>query len=162
MEECEICGRPTDTLYVVELEGARVMVCESCSKGKALIGKIDLAHKGADRKEHYKLKSNKVEEEEVVDNYGTIIRKAREAMGLPLKVLAERINEKESTMLRVEEMKTLPSVTLTKKLEKELGIKLTSKETGEGAAVPMKKSGPITLGDAAFTKTKDHKKDEGE
>lgn len=137
------------------------MVCESCAKGKALIGKIDLAGKRAGRKEEYKVGKEKVEEEEVIDGYGQAIRKARERMGFPLKVLAERIAEKESTLLRVEEQKTLPSVALTKKLEKELGIKLTSKAGPVSAAVPMKKSGPITLGDAAFTKAKG-KKDEEE
>ncbi len=133
------------------------MVCDNCAAGKKIIGKIDLGGKGAGKKDSYSLKSNVVEEDEVVDNYGTLIRKGREKLGLPLKVLAERINEKESTMLRVEEQRTLPSVTLTKKLEKELGIKLTSKAAPVNSAMPTGKSGPITLGDAAFTKAKDRK-----
>ncbi len=154
MEECEICGKPTSILYTVALEGAHVMVCEKCSQGKAVIDKIDLGGKGADRKEQYKPSRELPQEEEIVDNYGTLIRKSREAMGLPLKVLAERIAEKESTMLRVEEQKTLPSTMLTKKIEKELGIKLTTRPEPRASGGSFGKTGPITLGDAAFKKAK--------
>jgi len=33
---------------------------------------------------------------ELIDNYGKVIREAREKMQLPLKVLAEMLNEKET------------------------------------------------------------------
>ena len=34
MTECEICGRNTDDLYEIKVEGALMLVCEKCSKGK--------------------------------------------------------------------------------------------------------------------------------
>lgn len=150
METCEICGRETDTLYVVEVEGAVMDVCSECAKGKKVIEKIG-AHVEEHRSEYSQPKSK--DGEEVVAHYGSIIRKARENVGLPLKVLAERINEKESTLLRVEEEKTLPNTTLTKKLEKELGIKLTE-QVKEEKRVQLRHDEPITLWDAAEKKEK--------
>lgn len=150
METCEICGRPTSTIYVVEIEGARMWVCADDAKGKRVIQSIDLRRTKTQEKTVAKQKG-KVEEE-LLENYGGEIRKAREKLGLPLRVLAERINEKESTLVRVEKQKTLPSVKLTKKLEKELGIKLTAKVQEEGGALVLRNESQISLWDAADRK----------
>lgn len=149
MEECEICGKPSETIYVIEIEGAQMSACISCAKGKKVLAKREESVMAEPKRAaHEKVEEG---EEELYDDYGTMIRKRREELSLPLKVLAERINEKESTMKRVEEQKTLPSQELMKRIEKELGIKLTHKVeqirshgTGTG--------GSITLGDAAFKK----------
>ncbi len=149
MEECEICGKPTNKIYVIEIEGAQMRVCESCAKGKKI---LQVEEEQVERHVPERKQSKASEgEEELYDNYGEMIRKRCEELGLPLKVLAEKISEKESTLKRVEEQKTLPSFELAKKIEKELGIKLTHKVepivshgTGKGPE--------ITLGDAAFKK----------
>jgi uncharacterized protein (TIGR00270 family) len=86
---------------------------------------------------------------ELVENYGEEIRKAREALSLPLKVLAERINEKESTLTRIEKQEMLPSEKTRQKLEKELGIKLLSKASDTKTFIASKKSEPVTLWDLA-------------
>ena len=91
-------------------------------------------------------------EEELVDDYGAVIREARARLGIPLNVLAEIISEKMSTLLRVENGKMQPNVKLTRRLEKELGIKLTEKPSGEGKPKQLGRSEPITLGDAAVKK----------
>ncbi|MGC9129333.1 MAG: multiprotein bridging factor aMBF1 [Candidatus Micrarchaeia archaeon] len=146
--ECEICGRETNIIYVVEVEGAVMNVCAECAKGKKVIEKIDLEKKESAKIEK---KPKKEERSEIVEHYGSIIRKAREKLGLPLNVLAERISEKESTLLRIEEEKTLPSDKIVKKLEKELGIKLTE-EVKEEPKVSIRRDEPITLWDAAEKK----------
>ena len=80
-------------------------------------------------------------------------------MGLPLDVLAERINEKWSFLERVEHEKTLPDDKLCRKLEKELGIKLMV-PVAVGAAVAAKSpSGGMTLGDILDIEMKKGKKD---
>lgn len=148
METCEVCGKATDELYLAKIEEATMWVCVSCSKGKQIIQSMNT------RKESPKqiaIKKGK-EEVEIVEDYGEQIRKAREELGLPTKVLAERISEKESEIVRVEKQKTLPSESLRKKLEKELGIKLTARREEEVGREAPSKSEPITLGDAAFTK----------
>ena len=69
------------------------------------------------------------ETEELVENFGEVIRNAREKQGLPIKVLAEMINEKESTLVRIEKQKSSPGEKTRHKLEKELRIKLLAKAT---------------------------------
>jgi len=146
--ECEICGKETNIIYVVEVEGAVMNVCVECSKGKKVIEKIDLSKQ---EKKVAKAVKEKEKESEVIEHYGEAIRKAREKLGLPLNVLAERINEKASTLLRIEEEKTLPTDKVIKKLEKELGIKLLE-EKKEEPTVHLKPDEPITLWDAAEKK----------
>ena len=156
MEECEICGKPAATIYIIEIEGAQMSVCNSCAKGKKVLQVQEERKKNEVEKKNSTVSEDSTEE--LYDNYGEMIRKKREELGLPLKVLAERINEKESTMKRVEEQKTLLPPELMKRIEKELGIKLTHKVervrshgTGKGSE--------ITIGEAAFKK-EEQKRDE--
>ena len=147
METCEICGKNAEKIYLARIEEANMWVCAACSKGKKIIQTIDSTKRpkkagiaAAD------------EEEDIADHFGDRIRKARETLGLPLAVLAERISEQESTLKRIEKEKGLPSDTLRKKLEKELGIKLTEKGGGDNRMQGLGRREPITLGDAAFKK----------
>ena len=159
METCEVCGKPTSTIYVTQIEGANMWVCASCAKGKKVVENINLGR--VETREQATRKQRGKEEEEVVEGYGEAIRKARESLTFSTKVLAERINEKESTLIRVEKEKTLPNVELTKKLEKELGIKLTAKSE-TASKVSIKRDEPITLWDVADRKEKAKNEEEGE
>lgn len=149
MNDCEICGRPTSKIYVVDIEGAQMNVCEACAKGKNATEIIDT---GRQQRQPVQRSRQETNEEEVVAEYGKRLREARDAMGLPLKVLAERIAEKESTLFRVENEKMLPSEALVKKLERELNVKLTEKKEREQKKHVPGKNEPITLGDAMITK----------
>ncbi|MGC8547607.1 MAG: multiprotein bridging factor aMBF1 [Candidatus Micrarchaeia archaeon] len=153
--ECEICGAETDTLYEIEIEGATMLVCSVCAKGKQLTGRIVHEGKAAEgeKSTYAPAKPSEPTEEELVDNYGAVIKSARESLGLPIKVLAEKISEKASTLLRVEEQKTLPSDKLVKKLEKELGIKLT-RPVPASSASSLSKPQPLSLWDVASKKEK--------
>jgi len=155
METCEICGKATDKIFFARIEEANMWVCTSCSRGKKIMKSVDLSEK----KKSVNFSKEK-EEEEIVEHFGERIRKARETLGLPLSVLAERISEKESTLDRIEKEKGLPTETLRKKIEKELGIKLSIKSMGSDYSGGYGKKEPLTLGDAAFTKLA--KKGEGE
>jgi putative transcription factor len=157
VSECEVCGKQ-DAGYIVLVEGARMRVCRECSS----LGKIitmpsvpQSARSQADVPYAFR------EELELVDDYGERIKKAREAKGLPLPVLAERIAEKESFLEHVEAEKMHPSESLCRKLEKELGIKLL--ETVASSSAPNRgggggKPGPVTLGDIIEIEKKEKKK----
>ncbi|MCL4373813.1 MAG: multiprotein bridging factor aMBF1 [Candidatus Marsarchaeota archaeon] len=134
MEECELCGRKIEHAYVIEVEGVELRVCSDCATGKHIISEPKEAkQQNQAQMRHAQKKSS--DDYELVDGYGSMIRNAREAMKLPLKVLAEMLNEKETLLLRIEEQKTQPSVELVKKLEKALSIKLHSAEqTNAGAS----------------------------
>ena len=139
--ECEICGAE-GAGYIVLVEGAKLTVCQDCSgAGKLLRAPQPVRDPSAPPAR------GKVEME-VVDGFGSIIAQARKKMGLPLEVLAERINEKHSFLERVEHEKTLPDEKLAHKLERELGIKLLQ-EVSSGTAVNVKdgQGNGMTLGD---------------
>ena len=93
---------------------------------------------------------NEEENEQVREGFGTAIRTRREEMKLPLKVLAEMLNEKESLLLRIEQEKTQPTTALRKKLERALGITLLSnEEQNTSTRAPKQGSREPTLGEFA-------------
>lgn len=138
--ECEICG-VDGAGYIIMVEGAKLHVCSECSGSGKLLKTPQPERATGDLPRHK-------QEMEIVDGFGGMIAAARKRMGLPLEVLAERINEKHSFLERVEHEKTLPDERLARKLEKELGIKLLQ-ETSTGAAVDVKdrQGAGMTLGD---------------
>ncbi|MCL4403528.1 MAG: multiprotein bridging factor aMBF1 [Candidatus Marsarchaeota archaeon] len=139
MEECEICGRRTASLYTIDVDGTEMRVCPVCAEGKRIIARP--APQKARGSPKFSMPRPKADDEKaIVQNYGTIIRRARERMELPLKVLAEMINEKESFLRRIEEEKTVPAGKTLKQLERALGIKLLV-EGGEGNDEPERVKG---------------------
>ncbi|MCL5427880.1 MAG: multiprotein bridging factor aMBF1 [Candidatus Marsarchaeota archaeon] len=151
MYDCEICGRKTDTLYIIDVEGAEMTACAKCSAGKNIVDTIT-QDAGQARKQGPLQAEDAPIAEELAEDFGDMIRMAREKMGLPLSVLAERINEKESTLNRVEHGRMLPPAQLIKKLEKQLGIKLTAVPEQLPKTNARPGSEPVTLGDAAGLK----------
>jgi putative transcription factor len=148
MNDCDICGRPTKTVYVVEIEGATMNLCSNCAKDKKPVRIIQKREESRSKLQG----TGKAEELDIVPDYGRRIKSAREVMGLSAKVLAEKINEKESTLARVERQEMLPPETLMKKLEKELGIRLTEVGVSGSGGARGTGNAPITLGDAAIMK----------
>ena len=149
MEECELCGRASKDIYVVDVENVELRACASCAKGKHVI-RIEGDQKPAQQKAKFsRPKPLKDEDMELVDDFAGAIRRAREGMKIPIKVLAEMLNEKEHLLLRIEENKTRPTIALTKKLEKALKIKLTQapiEETGQFKGGGKRAAEP-TIGD---------------
>jgi len=125
MPECPLCGRRSDRLVKVELEGALIETCDSCANmGARVEVKVHRhapgygsAGRGAD------IIAASAGTEFVAD-YGARISKAREGVGLTREELATRINEQESVLRRVERGELEPDKSLTRKLEVILGITL--------------------------------------
>lgn len=146
--DCEVCGE-RDAEYTAIIEGARMHVCGGCARA----GKI-IESPGKPSSNTFSAKRPQTEIELVAD-FGTVIKSARERIHIGREVLAERISEKESYLERIEAGKTMPSEELAKKLERELGIKLLE-EVGVGDSSPKNFSGnkKVTLGDLVFVKKK--------
>ncbi|MCS7143330.1 MAG: multiprotein-bridging factor 1 family protein [Aigarchaeota archaeon] len=66
----------------------------------------------------------RVERWDIVDEYGSRIREARERLGLTREELASRIQEKASYVKKIENGEAKPSVSLARKIERVLKIKL--------------------------------------
>jgi putative transcription factor len=114
MEECELCGRQTSDIYVVDVEGVELRACQRCAKGKKVLRtELESSKKAKPGKPwQQQAKPKREEDKELVENYGEAIRKARERMKLPIRVLAEMINEKEHLLARVENEETHPTIAL--------------------------------------------------
>jgi putative transcription factor len=151
--QCEVCGKGEGE-YIAEIEGARLHVCGRCSK----LGKI-LYSPPTTR--HAPQRQQKVEEElELVEGYGKRIRDARTKMGISLSVLAERINEKESFLERIEKEKTLPDERAARLLEKELGIKLLITFSAGAGETKKGERKELTLGDIIEVETAEENEEE--
>jgi Predicted transcription factor, homolog of eukaryotic MBF1 len=116
MEECELCGKKIDTIYVAEIEGVEFRICTACANGKKII-KIEKEGSALKKvkaiKSKIEMKKNISKDDmELVENYNTIIKNSREQMKIPVKVLAEMLNEKERLLLHIEEGKMKPTTKL--------------------------------------------------
>ncbi len=152
---CEICGRK-NVKAVVSVEGAKLVVCGGCARGKKVLYFLDEETEGP--QDIRKMPRGKLEEtEEIVEEYGKIIRGARQKMGLTVAVVAERINESESYLEHIEREELTPTFKVAKKLEKELGIKLVEKVQPSVSAAVEKKGEfrEPTLGDILESQKKE-------
>ena len=158
---CEICGkkilgRPTQ----ISIERSLLTVCQECSRfGVAVDHKTALkiertAAKPGPRKIVPTLRQPRkegFEESVLVDNFGEVIKKAREAANLTREEFAKKIGEKDSVIRRIEAGEMYPTTDLTKKIERLL--KLSLKASVDGS---VKGSAPtpntLTLGDVAILK----------
>jgi len=89
-----------------------------------------------------------------VQDYGQVIRKAREALQLSQEDLGRKIAEKTSVLQKLEGGRLVPPEALVQKLERTLKIKLEQAETDmpvDGKGAQPKE---LTLGDIAVMRKK--------
>jgi putative transcription factor len=145
--ECVLCGKETKELVKVEVEGAEIEICKNC----AAAGNFKIKE---ERKIYRPIKRKVVlpisEDFDFVQDYGEMIKKAREAKGFSRKELAKILGEKESMVKRIEEEKALPYEKLREKIEKILGIKLLQKY--EEIKKKSKEGKKLTIGDVVEIK----------
>ena len=152
---CDLCGRIVEGLTRTLIEGIELEVCSDCTKFGKVIASV---HRPSPKEQHMKfMEKNKALEAEdkvelLVENYAEIIKKKRESIGLSQKDFANKINEKESIVHKIETGNFEPELTLAKKLEKTLGIKLIEQHQEKHEAAKRKKDDGFTLGD--FIKNK--------
>lgn len=132
---CEVCGRKIiGTPVKAIIEGAKMIVCPDCSK----LSKVQWEIESIPSKPR-KIKATNVlipaistkrqvpqvaETLELIDKYGSLIRQAREKMGLTHEDLGRKISEKVSVLKKIENEKMTPTYQLAERLEHTLKIKL--------------------------------------
>ncbi|NPA76363.1 MAG: TIGR00270 family protein [Candidatus Diapherotrites archaeon] len=147
---CEICGREITRGFLVEIEGAKLIACSRCADRGTIIRRVY-----ADRPEQKKRKARQEEKEKkeyvLVENYGQIIREAREKEGISREDLAKKLHIREGYLHKIEEGELTPTDDVARKLEKILKIKLFRevKEDDGDLPLPEEDNAPtqITLGD---------------
>lgn len=158
MPACEMCGRETPAPRRATIEGTVMNVCGNCVKfGVEIAGpKTEVTGRSAVTQslERRAARGRQRDiyddmQEELVENYGEVIRSARVRKGFATtEELGKKIFEKKTVLDKVEAGLLHPPEELVKKLQRELGVKLMEKpETpvGTGGAKPA--GGPVTLGD---------------
>lgn len=147
---CDICGKG-QVRAQIQVEGAKLLACASCMKSGKILHRFQDEDEGgggvvAERAPSPELGGG----EEIADDWGKIIKAARDRAHLPLAVVAERINEKESYLDAIETGRLMPSLQVARKLEKELGVRLVERSGSSvapsAAAAPSRLSAP-TLAD---------------
>lgn len=145
-----MCGKVGDRLSKALIEEVELHVCLECSK----FGKVICPVKTEIPKAKARQVENKVENFElVIENFADVIKRKREAMGLTQKDFAAAIREKESTIHKLEIGTLEPSLSLAKKLEKALGVKLIEEHQEKRDIFKDKRLEGFTLGD--FIKLKE-------
>lgn len=156
---CEMCGKDVPVTREIILDGARLSVCPNCSKFGEMSGSSATSRPGApvsqsvidqrlERRER-RMQSKDIYAGtttiEIVDDYGGVIRRAREARGMDLKTFANQIQEKQGTLAKIEANNLVPDDRLAKKIEKALDVKLTE-AVQSGGTVGGNRGGGMTLG----------------
>jgi len=121
---CEICGNPIRTPpNRVEIDGAVLQVCQSCAKsGTPLMSTVPRVRSAKTR---HVVKGESIESELEVDpEYGSIVRQAREKMGITQRSYQFPINVKPSVISLVETKKMKPDLVLARTLMHYLKVEL--------------------------------------
>jgi putative transcription factor len=150
---CEICGRTIAKANRVKIEGTIMEVCNNCT---SLGQKLEAPRQWSPRQQNLKLS-----QETVVDNFASLVKQAREKRHWTMEEFALRCQEKEMFLHRVEQGTLKPDMTLARKLERVLGIRLitlpSNEETTEEEKQPVEDTDNptgLTLGDFIKVKKK--------
>lgn len=126
--ECDVCGK-REASFIIQVEGAKMAACRGC----AYHGKIMISLEEDAPVREFKAQAGRSVptalrmEEDLVEGYGKLVRKARESKGLKIEEFARSINEMSSYIDKIENESTKPPIETAKKLEKALGIKILEK-----------------------------------
>ncbi len=151
---CDLCGKIDERLFRALIEEVELNVCSDCSKFGKIVAHAKISAVKSASKKPVKKVEDKIEKIDViVENYAQIIKKKRESIGLSQKDFANKINEKESIIHKIETGTLRPSLSLAKKLEKLLELKLVE-EHAETFKTKKRKDEGFTLGD--FINIKDN------
>ena len=162
---CEVCGRKIlGPPFKTMIEGAKMLVCGECAK----LGSVSWEAKTEPRMKKVqrrlpqlavaprKQPSLTVEASlELIDDFGTKIRQAREKLSLSHEDLGKKISEKVSVLRKIEIGKMAPDNLLTEKLQHALKIKLmvpVSEPKVPAKAMATSRPSAPTLGDIAMMK----------
>ena len=163
---CEMCGKKSEWVKTVFIEGTELKVCKECSKfgdgptgassskkGSAIGAPVSRAvvNERLEARER-RMRTRDVYKdmdtsEDLIPDYASVIKDARRDRNLKQEELAAKINEKATLIAKIENGDMVPSDALIKKLEKELGIKLTEKISSVSSSSSNSGSRNLTLGD---------------
>jgi len=146
--ECTLCGKNVESIFLAEVEGSEIEVCEDCASFGTIIKEIKPNEPKSEVVFTGTRKGTDFEEpdQDLIPDYGDKIIRVRQKKGLERKEFAMKINEKESIVRRVEMEEMIPDDKLRKKIENFLDIELLQSYTKTKIRSKPKR-GELTLGD---------------
>jgi putative transcription factor len=176
---CEVCGgqifgKPRKVL----IEGAKMLVCQECAK----LGSIHFEPEVKSSTPSYvsvkrarttpmaatlsaRRRTATVSEDfDIKEGFGSLIRRARERLGLSQEDLGKKIGEKVSILKKIEVEKISPDQRLARKLEHVLKVELLVPRKDYEILEDFSSPHPsgVTLGEIAELKTKNRRRSENE
>lgn len=157
MATCEMCGA-SGTLRKTKVEGARLKLCEDCQEVGEVIDSPTAAGTGSQRSgsgtsassgTRSRSTSRREPDDELVEDFGSRVKRARESEDLSVGDLASRIKEKDSVIRRIESGKLSPDRGLARKVENALDITLYTEVSEVAAPHEQSSPGSTTIGDVA-------------
>jgi len=152
--QCELCGKEDKKLTLVRIEGVEMQVCSECAKYGVVPKTYSKKPKSRgiikpnfnNKKTTYIRPKRDIFDnlKTIVEDYGNIIKEAREKKGMGIKDLAKKVGIKESTLHKIERNELEPEEKYISRLERELNIVLYEKENQEYNNNTIKEE--ITLG----------------
>ncbi len=142
---CELCGKEGE-LLLADVEQVEMNVCPSCAE----FGKIKSSFRSSSSASQRKSIIAEEPEFEIVLDYASLIRKAREQRNMSQKEFAAFLNERESLVQKWEQGSMPPAIDVARRLEKKLGISLIQQDEKGKILNPEKApklSDSFTLGD---------------
>jgi len=164
--QCDVCGREiVGKPHRVIIEGAKLTTCAQCAK----LGSGEWKPEPRSLKASLKMESNRTrqfksrwtkrrsreirEDLTVIENFGSIIRKARHELSLSQEDLGRKIGEKASVIRKIEVERIMPNERLARKLEHALGVKLLVPLIEPKVSIPSSQVNKgVTLGEIAYLK----------
>ncbi len=183
MPTCELCGADTGSDHKSGyVHGVEMILCQNCYKKHAKPGS-DSSNKGSksskskskgrskssskgsskssrgrkssksSSKGSSSKKKGSLTDQDIVMDYGGIVREGRVNKDMSQEDLGKKINEKSSVIHRIESEHMEPSISLAKKLERELDIQLLGDQSIDYEKGDRDSNGDeVTLGDVADIK----------
>jgi len=137
-----MCGKSIHgTAHLVIVEGTELNVCDECARYGHEVKRVPKSTPTATtppgrggggisiRTQPKRRRPDMFDQmtDELVDDYGSVIRRAREKRGMSQEELALEIREKVSLLKKIEREDLVPEDSTRKKLERVLGIILTER-----------------------------------
>ena len=152
---CDMCGKETN-LFKTDVEGSILNLCKECSKFGKIISTVREVREEKEIRKALPSKAKEIKEEEIVltivSDYGEIIKRKREQLGIDQEEFAKKINEKKALIHKIEINQFEPPIDLARKIEKFLHITLIEQQELKMDKLSKSKSEGFTIGD--FVKLK--------
>ena len=149
-----MCGSESALLSPRKISGSVIQVCSSCvDLGSEPTHRESIGHRAyvaqtlQNRNMKRRYSDLDTEDKVLISNYGEVVRKAREKLGMNHATLASKISEKKSIVTSVESGNMRPNEKLIRKLENFLNIRLMEKVEAGPEIKPKKSSEGLTMGD---------------